>query len=166
MQKQTPISSTDLILKKIKAVSTVTAEIITRIRAVSEVSSYSYLIKTTAGSDGFPVVSFEEIKSSEPTADALRRKLSSLTKNLLQTDDIFNDHIDYNTMNSLDDVENLNRKLLLVAQKYELFGDSDRARKELEKFLHNFEVRKKFAQISCLLSFRYFKLLLDNLKLQ
>lgn len=54
--------------------------------------------------------------------------------------DFFNDKIDF-TCIAFDDVCRLNEKLLDVATKFDLFGETDRARQELEKFKLNFEVR-------------------------
>ncbi|CAF2045199.1 unnamed protein product [Rotaria magnacalcarata] len=53
--------------------------------------------------------------------------------------DIFNDKINHSCSNYADLVR-LNSEMYIVVQKYELFGDSDRARQEMLKFLENFRL--------------------------
>lgn len=59
--------------------------------------------------------------------------------NLTKVEDIFNDKIDY-SCSCFQDIVRLNESLLGVAKKYELFGESEKAIKEVEKFKANFEL--------------------------
>jgi len=57
---------------------------------------------------------------------------------LINIVDLFNDNIDY-TCNTLEDLSRLNNDLLAFSKKFELFGDTQKTRTELEKFVRNFE---------------------------
>ncbi|CAF0836104.1 unnamed protein product [Didymodactylos carnosus] len=53
--------------------------------------------------------------------------------------DVFNDKLNY-SCKTFADMVRLNEEMHAVVQKYELFGDSDKARKETWKFLDNFKM--------------------------
>jgi hypothetical protein len=57
--------------------------------------------------------------------------------NLEVIPDMFNDRISY-SCSSYQDIQKLNEQMLSIAQKYEVFGDSERAQQEIRKLEHNF----------------------------
>jgi len=62
---------------------------------------------------------------------------------LVQIKDLFNDHLDY-SCTMFKDLVVLNQKMLSVAEKYEMFGESPKAKEELEKFKTNFEILQTY----------------------
>eukprot|EP00386_Alphamonas_edax_P002282 GDKI01006811.1.p1 GENE.GDKI01006811.1~~GDKI01006811.1.p1 ORF type:complete len:133 (-),score=34.96 GDKI01006811.1:37-435(-) len=52
--------------------------------------------------------------------------------------DTFNDKLDFTSVQTFERVAELNRRMLPVAKKYELFGGSEPSLAVLQKFHHNF----------------------------
>src|SRR5689334_16666468 len=84
-----------VLLKKINAIAKINSEIITRIKNQKTLCLLSYLVKATSSEDGFPVFSYEELKSFEPAEAVLQRSWKSISVKLVPIKDLFNDHIDY-----------------------------------------------------------------------
>ncbi len=53
--------------------------------------------------------------------------------------DLFNDRLNY-APQTFDELVKLNSSMLAVALKYEMFGETNKAREELVKFKNNFEI--------------------------
>ncbi|MBA2460088.1 MAG: hypothetical protein H0V43_14180 [Gemmatimonadales bacterium] len=68
--------------------------------------------------------------------------LSQPAPGLSSIPDIFNDHIVYSPPNRLEFLS-LNSKLLVVAEKYAMFGETPRAREDLQTFRANFQLIQK-----------------------
>lgn len=126
------------LLKKINAIALVNEEIIARIRAKKEVQTYSYAITTDTSADKKKlVVKCEQVVCKTPAASIVATFKPACK--FAEIPDIFNDKISY-TCSSFDDLARINQQMLPVARKFDLFGNSDKAVKELEKYKINFEL--------------------------
>ncbi|CAF3121495.1 unnamed protein product [Rotaria socialis] len=66
--------------------------------------------------------------------------------------DVFNDKINYSCTN-YQDLQRLNKDMLIAVRKYELFGGSDSAQRELSKFQENFvKIQAALRQLSELIT--------------
>ncbi|CAF1127374.1 unnamed protein product [Rotaria magnacalcarata] len=71
---------------------------------------------------------------------------------IYEISDVFNDKINYSCTN-YQDLQRLNKDMLLAVRKYELFGDSDSAQRELSKFKQNFmQIQAALRQLSELIT--------------
>lgn len=74
----------------------------------------------------------------EQNANEITKAWCSSTQ-MIVIPDIFNDKLNYSCQ-TYSDLIRLNSEMFTVAQKYELFGDSEKARQEILKFSQNFRL--------------------------
>lgn len=129
-----------VLLKKIKALSTVNQEIIDRIKAKKSVVTYKYSLASNLQSAQSPLnelpLFFREAKQEQ---DA-QQLISSFKPNISQSpltavDDIFNDRLNY-TCSSFQDIVRLNADIPRVAQKFDLLRE-EKAVPYVRQFLEN-----------------------------
>jgi hypothetical protein len=140
-----------ILIDKINAIQTVNTEIIGRIKPTSgdtiEVYNNRLVLVDANGppqyqltSEKMQVKGNNTILSSLSDIVAFEILCAWTTNSKLETIwDVFNDKIDYN-VTTFEQVVSLNDKMLEVVRKYQLFGESDKAKTELSKFKTNFEV--------------------------
>jgi hypothetical protein len=123
--------------QKIKAIAAVNNEIVERLKQRKEViTDYSYNFTYSDYINSIPQFTLEENAHTETGEYYLKN--FHVTVQLHTIEDIFNDKLDYNCKNFAD-LERLNRDMLKVSLKYELFGESEKSISCLKKFLDNFE---------------------------
>jgi hypothetical protein len=131
-------------LAKIKGLATVNSEIIQRLSQPQQQRVVAYKYYVEYADQSFKV---REEKEERPGTRVFNPLLTSVSPfvadwrgnvDLIRVDDIFNDKIDYDCT-CFQDIVRLNEALLGVAKKYELFGESEKAINEVEKFKANFE---------------------------
>ncbi|CAF1630320.1 unnamed protein product, partial [Didymodactylos carnosus] len=83
------------------------------------------------------VLNVREFKSKKPASNIIRTWKDKIELTVIP--DIFNDKLNYTCVNYADLVR-LNKEMLAVVHKYELFGDGEKAKNEVNKFLENFQL--------------------------
>lgn len=121
-------------LKKIDALAKQNEEIIKMIDSAARtaVNRVTYVISCSNG-----VYSVQEQKQAQQ-GNRVANDYSE-TIELTTIPDIFNDKINY-SCRKYQDLKRLNGEMLRVAQKYELFGESDKAHQEISRFENNFRL--------------------------
>lgn len=121
-------------LKGIDALAKSNDEIIQRIdsNARTTINLFTYVISSSNG-----IYSVNERSQSQQGSRVVNDYRE--TVELTSIPDIFNDKINY-SCKTYQDLKRLNGEMLRVVQKYELFGDSDKAHQEITKFENNFRL--------------------------
>jgi hypothetical protein len=121
-------------LKQIDALAKINEETIKQIdsSAATTVNLVTYVISCSNGT--FSVNESKQSQQGNQVANGWRE-----TIDLTSIPDIFNDKINY-SCTTYQDLKRLNGEMLRVAQKYELFGDSEKAHKEIAEFENNFRI--------------------------
>jgi len=135
----------ETVLKKISAIHTINEEIIQRIQRTVElnpiiVQGYQYHIEERQEND---VIQFYIREEEEAMRASTIISTWECASNFVEVSDIFNDRLDYKC-NSFSTLSKLNEEMFKVAQKYEMFGNSDKAIHELENFKKNFEITQTY----------------------
>lgn len=121
-------------LRRIDALAKQNEEIIKKIdlAAATAVNLFTYVIFYSDG-----IYSVEEQRKNQQGSRVANDYREAVE--LAMIPDIFNDKINYSCRN-YQDLKRLNGQMLLVARKYELFGESDKAHQEITKFENNFRL--------------------------
>jgi len=128
------------LLNKIKSLATSNQEIIDRINK-QEIIIKSYDIAVyPVYEEGQIRLEYEDVKIQSNLTDFLSQ--TQWPSELVQSNDIFNDKIDFNCT-SFEDCVRLNKLMFPVSQKFRMFGGSEESVAELTNFLANFEIIQK-----------------------
>jgi hypothetical protein len=121
-------------LKQIDTMAKANEEVIKQIdsSASTKVNLVTYVISCVDGT--FSVNERQQSRQGSQVANSWCETIELTT-----IPDIFNDKINY-SCTRYSDLKRLNQDMLRVAQKYELFGDSEKAHQEIGKFENNFRL--------------------------
>ncbi|CAF1282823.1 unnamed protein product [Didymodactylos carnosus] len=129
------------VMKEAHRIAKANDQLITKIdtarKTNAQMPTIEYIVISTHSPDSKKLsLNVREHKSSKPASTIINswRNLIELTV----IPDLFNDNLNYKC-EKYSDLVRLNKEMFVVAQKFELFGDSARAKAELEKFLTNFQ---------------------------
>jgi hypothetical protein len=131
MQAQDTVAT---LLQKISALASVNREIASRISSKKEVTRLEYEIVYDSQKNQFVSAEVATPFDARSITTSWRSKVA-----LNPIEDIFNDNLQFGVA-EFDSLMMLNEKMLAVAQKYKLFGESEPAREKLRQFLTNFEL--------------------------
>jgi len=133
------MDSVDMLLAKVTALAKVNGEIIQRINSKPNKITFEYYLtqNPTTAEEKKGCFNIQEVKVNANAVGIVKKWTQNVQLTVIK--DIFNDKTDY-TCKSFEDLVRINGTMLEVVQKYELFGESDKAKLEISKFLSNFEV--------------------------
>ena len=124
------------ILEDIASVKQKNDERIQRINNNPTVNTFQYLITQSTVNNCFKFgVNELQVKQDSSVVTKAWR----VSGQIIAISDIFNDKLNY-SCETYADLVRLNSEMYTVAEKYELFGDSEKARQEALKFLKNFQL--------------------------
>lgn len=126
-------------LRQVQTIKKQNDEIIKHINGVKVVNRFHYNITQSMVNKCFKFDVTE--KQVEESGSSIINSWT-LSISMIVIPDIFNDKINY-SCSKFSDLVRLNNEMHVVIQKYELFGDSERARQETQKFLENFRLIQK-----------------------
>jgi hypothetical protein len=138
MEANKEAETASALLQKLEAVFRVNDEICKRLTAKDSVTRYSYEIGVSLAGTFWA----QQVKEDVPVAMVLDAWKPPATVRFVDIQDIFNDHICYDTTKvtaSLASLVSFNASLATVARKYHMFGDTQSARAALRTFLETWK---------------------------